>query len=220
MGVDAVMFAVVERKLSDKEIQKFAVLLSNAFFHTPFFIQHKKDKHHSKSYSEESQHAVSCATDDDLDAYGAKLNTKKGSTLLRFNLWSRYYGPGYERGDWAQLSSIILFTQMYFGKAVKLFYGGDSGEGMDEVTDDFMRDMWAHFTKHAHFPYQQSGWFSRPEEEKEVPYCDLCNLSYTQNGSGATYIGTFCAGCGHKLNSTDNGKTWHEPKEGDPFFIK
>jgi hypothetical protein len=56
----------------------------------------------------------------------------------------RYYGPGYERGDWPGIYGAIRLMQAAFPDR-KVFYGGDSSDVGEECTEEFLAAMWEHF---------------------------------------------------------------------------
>lgn len=57
---------------------------------------------------------------------------------------SRYYGPGYERGHWPAIYGAILTLQAAFPSA-PVYYGGDSTDDGELVTQEFLEAMWLHF---------------------------------------------------------------------------
>lgn len=57
---------------------------------------------------------------------------------------SRYYGPGYERGDWPSIYGAIRLMQALFPEA-KVYYGGDSSDDGCECTDEYLAEVWEHF---------------------------------------------------------------------------
>lgn len=61
------------------------------------------------------------------------------------NVTPRYYGPGYERGDWPSIYGAIRLLQAAFPTA-RVFYGGDTDDVAPEVTQERIVDLWAHYT--------------------------------------------------------------------------
>lgn len=57
---------------------------------------------------------------------------------------SRYYGPGYERGNWPLIYGAIRLMRVAF-PSCRVFYGSDSTDDGIECTDTFLDEMWAHF---------------------------------------------------------------------------
>ena len=57
---------------------------------------------------------------------------------------ARYYGPGYERGPWAEIAAaIILLRHALPGRTVH--YGGDSDDACPVVDDEYLAEIWAHW---------------------------------------------------------------------------
>lgn len=56
---------------------------------------------------------------------------------------ARYYGPGYERGDWPAIYGAIRVLQATFPDA-KVFYGGDSTDDGIEADSEYLAEIWAH----------------------------------------------------------------------------
>jgi hypothetical protein len=56
----------------------------------------------------------------------------------------RYWGPGYERGNWPSIYGAIRLLQAAFPSA-RVFYGGDSDYNGQECTEAFLADLWSHF---------------------------------------------------------------------------
>ena len=56
----------------------------------------------------------------------------------------RYYGHGYERGNWPKIYGGIRAMQAAFsGRPV--FYGGDVSEYGQECTHEFLESLWRHW---------------------------------------------------------------------------
>lgn len=68
---------------------------------------------------------------------------------------ARYYGPGYERGDWPTIYGAIRVLQAAF-RGAKVFYGGDSSDDGVECTDEYLAEIWRHFLGHDGDAYHQS----------------------------------------------------------------
>lgn len=57
---------------------------------------------------------------------------------------SRYYGVGYERGDWPSIYAAIRVLREAFPGA-KVFYGSDSSDDGTECTEEFLEELWSHY---------------------------------------------------------------------------
>lgn len=57
---------------------------------------------------------------------------------------SRYYGKGYERGDWPKICGAIMLLRLALpGRDVH--YGGDSDDDSPKVDDEWLAETWAHW---------------------------------------------------------------------------
>lgn len=64
----------------------------------------------------------------------------------RVTWWNgdRYYGVGYERGDWPSIYGRIMLMRAAFPNAT-IFYGNDCSDEVPEATDDALSGLWEHF---------------------------------------------------------------------------
>jgi hypothetical protein len=60
------------------------------------------------------------------------------------NITCRYYGPGYERGDWPGIYGAIRLMQHLFPES-RVYYGGDTDDSGIEVTDEYLDEIWHHW---------------------------------------------------------------------------
>lgn len=56
----------------------------------------------------------------------------------------RYYGPGYERGDWPMIYADILLMRAAF-PGMTVYYGSDCQDTWDEATDEVLAEIWQHW---------------------------------------------------------------------------
>ena len=61
------------------------------------------------------------------------------------NVTTRYYGPGYERGDWPSIYGAIVLLQAAFPSA-RICYGGDSDDIAPEFDQQAEVETWQHFS--------------------------------------------------------------------------
>ena len=61
---------------------------------------------------------------------------------IEINTLQRYWGPGYERGDWPTLYTMIRIMGVVFERPV--FYGGDTSDWGIECTPEFLEEQWKH----------------------------------------------------------------------------
>ena len=60
----------------------------------------------------------------------------------QFVTLSRYYGPGYERGNWPDIYGYVRLTQAAF-PGHEVYYGSDSGYRLGLlVTEEFLQSLW------------------------------------------------------------------------------
>ena len=60
------------------------------------------------------------------------------------NITPRFYGEGYERGDWPAIYGAIRLLQAAFPGA-RICYGGDGADDAPEVTEAGLAETWAHY---------------------------------------------------------------------------
>jgi hypothetical protein len=73
------------------------------------------------------------------------------------NVTTRYYGDGYERGDWPSIYGAIRLLQAAFPSA-RVFYGGDTTDYGLEVTEEWLAETWAHFVGPDGNAYRARKW--------------------------------------------------------------
>ena len=184
MGVDAEIVVKTTNPLSQDDVTLLAHKACDAFGCAKFWIQ-----------PEDRRHAINI-----IDVYeqdGPDILPAEGEQFLRLSLWSRYYGPGYERGDFAFLYALILWLQRNIPGG-SVWYGGDSsGICAEEMTQDALGKLWAHFCEHGTAPYRS--YFDR---DKSGPTCDLCGVQMIRYGFGGAYAAWSCA-CGRNISERD-----------------
>ena len=70
--------------------------------------------------------------------------TEWSAPRVTANVTCRYWGERYERGDWPSIYGAIRLLQAAFPTA-RVFYGGDSDDNAEEVTEARLAELWAHF---------------------------------------------------------------------------
>lgn len=75
-------------------------------------------------------------------------NLVRISNGVNFATLERFWGPGYERGDWPKIASWILALGAAFPDC-KIIYHGDSDDKQDdlrnEMTTERFEEYWAHW---------------------------------------------------------------------------
>ncbi len=68
----------------------------------------------------------------------------------------RYYGPGYERGQWPTIAGVLTAVQHMYPEC-EIRYGSDADDidGMKAVTPDFMAQMWRYWLSDAGHEYRR-----------------------------------------------------------------
>lgn len=139
---------------------------------------------------------------------GEPIEADLDEWFIEVSLATRYYGVGYERGDWPTIIHTAEWLEQNLN--VEVWYGGDSSGDCAELFDKAARDV---LVKHA---LSQSGrdYYNHFESAPfKVPApCSLCikSRSMTRHGWSANYIAVNCAGCGRSFETRDNGKTWED----------
>lgn len=207
MGIDARLFIRYRgNKPTDDQLKLWSWDLCTAIGAEKFFISPDKGRG--------ALELTSCYENPDAGGTiyqqdGPDIVAEPGEWFIEANLWSRYYGEGYERGDWQTIINTALWLEQNIGGEV--WYGGDSS-GI-EATPFGKKERDA-MTRHA---LSESGKdyfkaFSHGEAYPTPEPCGLCvkGRGMTRFGWGANYVAVSCAGCGRSFNSHDNGKTWNE----------
>jgi hypothetical protein len=122
---------------------------------------------------------------------GPTLRPDEGETFVRVHLATRYYGEGYERGNFRLIHDIAeaLETLIPGGE---VWYGGDSSGACAEKFGAAERaELRAYWLKHAHKPYHGVFW------DGPGPKCRRCDVPMPQYGSGPRYSSHSCE-CGEK----------------------
>lgn len=139
---------------------------------------------------------------------GPDIRAAEGEWLLTVNLWSRWYGIGYERGDLLTICAIAEWVEANIPNC-EVWYGGDSSGVCAEPFGREARDaLKRHFYSESgrdYFAHARPGTFPTPAP------CSLCipeEPRFNQHGFGQNFIAVNCGGCGKSFESHDNGKTW------------
>lgn len=147
---------------------------------------------------------------------GPTVLADPGVWFLRLNLWGRYYGEGYERGDLLTYCAMAEWIEANIPNA-EVWYGGDSSGVLLEPFDEPARAKLRRHLYSSHGrDYYAAMSFQRPGTFPTPKPCSLCvpgELRFVQHGTGANYIAVSCGGCGKSFESRDGGKSWQEEKD-------
>lgn len=72
---------------------------------------------------------------------------------IGWGCFDRYYGPGYERGDWPRIYAMIRALKAALPECT-IHYGGDTDDESPEATDDYLAEIWAHWLSSAWNDYR------------------------------------------------------------------
>lgn len=237
MGIDARMF--VRRRgepLVEREVREIAARMCATLGHENFFLMRGDE-----AWQEgRSRHALSIVEDTvaaTLAEYagwpegraplagkpadrqvwvqdGPPIVADADEQFIEVHLFTRFYGPDYERGDWTLIRSVAEFLEVAFPGA-QVWYGGDSSGVCAELLDAEARDtMNAHFYGCGHEPYR--GYFGRTGPPAETcAFCADRPMNNVGGGQGSTFWQ--CDGCGLE-RTTEPGKPPRDLKKGESFF--
>lgn len=147
---------------------------------------------------------------------GEDIVAQPGEILLEIDPLTRYYGPGYERGDILHICAIAEWCELNIPNC-EVWYGGDSSGVEATLFDAAARlEMKKHlYSKNGrdYFRGRMDGLF--PHEaacRPDVSSCKLCptksNAMLSRYGFGQNFAAYHCAGCGQNFITRDNGQTW------------
>lgn len=205
MGIDARMFVTTKSAAVTKAFVKDAAYqLAAAFGADRFFIDRDRKWN--------GAHALELISEYQQD--GPTLYPEPGEKLIEVNLWTRYYGHEYERGDLPFIVSVAEWLERKIPDS-DIWYGGDSSGVRAKLFDHMARSrLFDHFVAVGHEPYRV-GWDS--ETNGLARYCDFCDkpmLRYGWGGRGdGEYAAFHCHGCGFDETTRDGGKTWQSKDE-------
>jgi hypothetical protein len=196
MGVDAVMMVQApSSEVTDDRIVEWSYKLGAAFGFERFLV-----------YRLDGRRALTRADEDDIRCYNVR--ERPGWTTLRVNIFSRYYGPGYERGDLPFLLALARFLEDIV-PASYILYGSDSGDTLEYFGRDEQEDLWDHFVSVQYEPYHRA---FTPLSGQAPPSCGFCgDVPMSNHGGGAGVEFYECHGCGLRLKQFSDGHTQEVP---------
>lgn len=209
MGIDAEIFVKTTHIPTQEELEEWRCKLGDAFDPENFLI----------GTHQPALEVVSAVYQDSFEE--PELKPKEGEVFIKVNIWSRYYGIGYERGDYPFIYTLIRWLEANIPEAV-VYYGGDSSGCLFEHFHREKREhLMDHFLRSGHAPYRDyfdpSGGQGKLGNLKHVarPVCPRGGCgpkSLRQYGFGAQYIGLNCVACGLDVWTEDNGGHWFAGK--------
>lgn len=200
MGIDAEMLVRVTPPLEPLAVRRLAYRLAEGFGAERFLIDRAKDRHCLEIVQDYTQD-------------GPDITPAEGEQFIRLNLFGRYYGAGYERGDLPFLLAVAEWLESAIPGS-KIFYGGDSSGVCAEPFDGPARDaLWRHFIENGHRPY--SGFFGRREVALSCAFCGGAQMANVGGGRGVAFH--VCGGCDFRLLLSADGSTREADREWRPL---
>lgn len=219
MGIDAKILLRVKGNPANTEIRMWSYQIAEVLGADKFFIQRNEGSGAiCKTLSRHRREG------DPLPGPGTvyyqdgpDINAEPGETLLQVNVWTRYYGVGYERGDLLLICAIAEWCEANIPNC-EVWYGGDSsGVVAEPFPEEKRRALRAHLYSPLGREYYRYGMGETQSPKPDVSNCKLCipNSSPRQYGFGGSYAAYYCPGCGLHFTTRDNGKTWTMGKESE-----
>ena len=192
MGVNAEMAFAVPSGLSERELCRLSYEAYSAFGASPFWLGYPRNRHAFTLPAENEWRSV---------------DAPDGWHVVFVNLNGRYYGPGYERGDWSTYSGIGRWLRHRLPGCI-VYYGSDMGDVLSELTELVDGEMWQHFADNGGRPYRE-GFHHVFSEDIPTPECPYCLEPMVCNGGGGGGRAAFyyCY-CGYDRETRDGGSTW------------
>jgi hypothetical protein len=179
MGIDAEMFVRSTAKHTEEEVRKIAWEMCAVFGVDNFDV--RRDGPYAR-------HALEIV--DKYEQDGPTIKPRKGETFIRVFLATRYWGPGYERGNLALILAVAEWLERKFPKGA-VWYGGDSSGVCAEPLDKAARSKLMDHAASAHGVDYHVGHGRYPSGET----CEFCNVSMSEYRWGGGSTGYICLGC-------------------------
>jgi hypothetical protein len=216
MGIDARIYVRTTRQFTDAEIKRLSYEAGLAFGSDKFMrSEGSKNKETGEVYWK-PYHNIERI--DRIEQDGPDVEPAPGETFLEAHVYTRYYGPGYERGDLPFLLALAEWLERKIPGG-SVLYGGDSSgvcaEPFGAAERKAMLDHLASPEGRAYFTNDNPFMTDTPRR----PTCDLCDVPMSQFSYGpGKKAGTFaCHGCGKKLRTEDGGETFAIDTRRDDF---
>ncbi len=214
MGIDAEMFVRYRgAKPTEEQLKLWGWDLGRAVGASNFFIRPEEGRgalYLSRVYDDAGERDGERAGKE-WHQDGETLHAEADEWFIQPSLVTRYYGVGYERGNWQVLVHVAEWLEQNIGGEV--WYGGDSSGVEAKLFDAQSRaELVAHALSENGRDYY--GGFERNAFKTPAP-CSLCvkGRGMTRHGWGPAYIAVSCGGCGKSFETRDDGKTWQETKQ-------
>lgn len=202
MGISARMFVRTKAAVTAKEVRRASVAMCMVFGPSRFWIDH-----------EQKRHALEVVTKYEQD--GPTIRPRPGETFICVHLSTRYWGPGYERGDLGLICGVAEFLERRFPKGV-VWYGGDSSGVLAERFDAKARAALFDHAAGEHGADYRAGFAQDPKTE----HCDFCDCAMSTSRWGSNLVGFVCMGCDRYRLVVGGGSTaeaigrWPDERKG------
>lgn len=225
MGVDAEMFIRVRGRdqwLSEDRVRSLAWALAGTMGHDRFMIHRPREGgpgRHCLSivepFVDEYDEAPGLIGRRVIQQDAPPIVAADDEQFIRVHLFGRYYGKGYERGDWPFLRSVMEWLEVCI-PGCEVWYGGDSSGVEHQHYGPVERaDLNRHFLLYGHRPYLSGFGFMAGE----APRCSFCKepMIHSGGGGGLGVPGAYdlfrCTGCGEQVVRDDVRLVRYEPSE-------
>lgn len=203
MGVDARMLVKTRAPVTADQVRDWAYHLASAFGPEKFLLI-RPNSPGSRHWP--LQHALTII--EEYAQEGLPILPAEGETLIEVNLFGRYYGRHYERGDAPFIISVADWLERRIPGG-EIWYGGDNGR-LGPFGEATRALLWQHFCEVGHTPYED--FFNRSDDGIKAPVCELCQKPMRRMGWGPKWAMFACSGCSLQLETTDGGETYQEGK--------
>lgn len=202
MGINAKMLVRTTATLTQEEVRRLSYHLASSLGADNFWIDR------------EEHGALAIVPEWDQD--GPTLYPKRGETFIRVYLTTRYYGPGYERGDLLIICAVAEWCEQNIPNA-EVWYGGDSS---GVCVEPFSAEERTKLRQHLYMPDKGREYYNEyrsvgnlPGDDIPLPDISACKLCISNHrpqryGYGSTFAAYLCRGCGTRFVTHDAGKTW------------
>jgi len=180
MGIDAIMLLELKSKRTPDEIESVRYQMCEAFGHGHFF-QDRELNHRALEIVDPKPYGI-----------------KSSHAFLEVNLWTRYYGIGYERGNFPFIYTLAIYLERKLSPC-NVYYGGDHTYIVELFDTSKRDDLMKHFVKVGRRPYRR---------HVIAPICTFCNAHPTLLERGGSYESVYCPGCGLSEETRDGGISW------------
>ena len=228
MGIDALMFVRIKGRdnwLTETETIALSHKAGQCFGADNFFILHQEEKwsgaRHAIEIVKPWKSEDECGEYRELDGLvahqqdGDPVVADEDEQFLNVGLRTRYYGVGYERGDFPFLFLLSEWLEVQIPGG-EVWYGGDSSGVLAEHFDATgRRVLLAYFFRVGHAPYE--GGFGMGGEKVPCGFCDGAPMN--DNGGGRGHGFHSCGGCGYQvISDRKTGAVLRALGPGEDFF--